>query len=138
MARGGPPGWTRRDCSFDHLVVAAMQSGYGTEMVYKGIASWERADELRRGIYRCASHRGISAEAGPSRLTDPPAMGISKTGRTYTLRYRVWTKRAARRSHLDRYGADRTAWPYDPRRPSTDEEKAAHAAKDETGRPVRH
>lgn len=139
MGKGPPPAWSRRDCRFDHLVQAAIAKGYGTELVYGGIENLERAHDIRRGIYRCARHRGISADAGPAdRLAGPGEMGIRKTGRTYALHFRVWDKRTARRSHLARNGTDRSVWPYNPRRAATSSERASWANRDETGKPVVH
>jgi hypothetical protein len=65
-------------------------------------------------------------------------MGVRKTGSTYALHFRVWTKRQARKSHLERRGSDRSLWPYDPRRGATDDERASWANRDETGRAVIH
>jgi hypothetical protein len=140
MSKGPPPEWRRRQCQFDHLVAAAVDQGWGTVLVYKGIEDAARAQDIRRGIYRCAKHREISAEAGTVALVaEDGVMGISreKDG-TYTLRYRVWTKAQARKAHLARYGSDRQAWPYDPKRPATDEERQAWANRNELGEVVRH
>lgn len=135
----GIPGSARWDCRFDHLVAAALQKGYGRELVMKGIESYDRADDMRKGIYRCARHRKVSAEAGPSRVvTGKDEMGIHKAGKTYTLRFRIWDKRRARKQHLERYGSDRAAWPYDPRRPATAEEREGWVPRTERGTPVNH
>lgn len=139
MGKGPPPNWSRRDCRFDHLVLAAVAKGYGVVLKYTGIESWERADDVRRGVYRCAKHRGITAEAGPAgRAVSGDDMGIHKTGRTFEVRFRVHSKRSARKSHLERYGSDRSKWPYDPRRRATGAERESWANRDETGRPVVH
>ena len=135
----GLPNTKRWDCRFDHYVTAAIAQGYGKELVLAGVETYDRADDIRKGIYRCARHRKISAEAGPSRLvTGADEMGIHKDGKTYTLRYRVWDKRQARKRHLERYGPDRANWPYDPRRKATDEEREAWAPRNERGEPVIH
>lgn len=140
MAKGPPPDWRRRNCQFDHLVGAAADAGYGQVLIYRGVETIERAQEIRRGIYRCARHREIAAEAGTAALaSDDQVMGISRErDGTYTIRFRVWTKTQARKAHLARYGPDRSAWPYDPRRPATDDERAAWAARNERGEPVTH
>jgi len=123
----------------DHLVVAALQEGYGQVLRYTGIETIDRAHDIRRGIYRCTKHRGITADAGPSgQIVDGEEMGVHKTGSTYELWYRVWSKRQGRGRHLKRYGPDRTNWPYDPRRGATDEERESWANRDETGRAVIH
>src|SRR5579859_4784107 len=111
MPKSPPPQWRRRDCSFDHLVEAAVNSGWGKVLVYQGVEDIERAQEIRRGIYRCAGHRGITAEAGTVALRDDDdSMGIRRErDGTYTLKYRVWTKQQARKAHLARYGSDRAS-----------------------------
>lgn len=139
MGKGPPPAWSRRDCRFDHLVVAALEQGYGKVLVYSGIETVERADDIRRGIYRCAKHRGITAEAGPSgRLVTGDDMGVRKTGKTYALHYRLWDKRQGRKALLERHGPDRGSWPYDPRRRATAGERESWANRDERGQPVHH
>jgi hypothetical protein len=124
----------------DHLVQAAVAKGYGVELVYGGIETLERAHDIRRGIYRCAKHRQISADAGPAgRLVSDGEMGVRKErGGTYALHYRVHDKRSARKAHLARNGADRSRWAYDPRRRATDDERASWANRDDTGRAVVH
>lgn len=140
MPKGSPPRWNRRDCSFDHLVQAAVDAGWGQVMVYRGIETIERAQSIRRGVYRCARHREITADAGTVALAgDDESMGLrrEKDG-TYTLKYRVWTKSQARKAHLARFGPDRSAWPYDPRRGHTDDERAAWGNTNELGQTVQH
>lgn len=135
----GTPNTHRWDCSQDHLVMAALQQGYGRELVLAGLESFERADQVRKGIYRCARHRRISAEAGPARVVDDPgAMGIHKNGRTYSLRFKVHRKRDGRRHLLEHHGPDRSRWPYDPRRPATGDERASWAPRNEHGQAVTH
>src|ERR1051326_8934379 len=117
MPKGPPPTQTRRDCRFDHLVAAAIAQGYGKVLVYRGIETLERGHEIRRGIFRCARHREISADAGPSRLVDGEEMGLRAVGTKFELRYRVFSKSSGRARILQRHGPDRAKWPYDPRRP---------------------
>ena len=137
MTKGPPPAWSRRDCSFDHLVVAALGKGYGQVLVYSGIPDEERGHSIRRGVYRCARHRGVSADAGPSQLVSGNEMGLRKMpDGTYTLKYRLFDKRVARKAHLQRHGADRQQWPYNPRRPASDEERQSWANHDEKGNVV--
>ena len=139
LPKGPPPSWSRRDCSFDHLVTAALDKGYGQVLIYSGIESEERAHAIRRGVYRCSKHRGVSADAGRSVTTSSDdEMGVRRApDGTYTLRYRVFDKRVARKAHLERHGADRTAWPYNPRRPATASERESWANRDEKGNVVR-
>lgn len=119
-------------------MVAAIGQGFGVVLVYRGITSEERAHEIRRGIYRCAQHRGVSADAGRRDLAaSAEDSGVTRAADgTYTLRFRVFDKRDARKRHVARYGADRQQWPYNPRRPATDAERETWAARTETGRIV--
>lgn len=136
MPKGSPPAWTRRDCRFDHLVTAGLDQGFGKVLVYSGIETEERAHEIRRGIYRCAKHRGVSADAGRNITTSSDGeMGVRRAqDGTFTLRYRLFDKREARKAHIKRHGADRQAWPYNPRRPATAAERESWANRDEHGR----
>lgn len=137
MPKGPPPNWRHRDCSFDHLVVAALGQGYGKTLVYSGIETEERAHEIRRGIYRCAQHRGVSADAGRSVTANGDDMGVRKMpDGTFTLKYRLFDKREARKNHIKRNGTDRQQWAYNPRRGATDEERLSWANRDEKGNPV--
>lgn len=140
MGKGSPPAWNRRDCRFDHLVQAAVTKGYGRVLKYTGIADYDRAEDIRRGIYRCARHRNITADAGPGGrlVTGPDEMGVRKKGREYEVWYRVHDKRSARKAHLQRYGADRSKWPYDPRRRATAAERESWANRNERGDAVIH
>ena len=136
----GPPRIGQRDCRFDHLVAAAIGKGYGVILVYTGIESLERGHDIRRGIYRCAKHREITAEAGKSsQLADGDEMGLRKVGDEYELRFRVWDKKSARAQMLQRYGTDRSKWPYDPRRKKNQEDIDFWAAQglDEKGHKVK-
>lgn len=122
MPKAPPPIHQRRDCRFDHVVAAALGKGLGVVLVYSGIPTEERGHDIRKGIYRCAKHREISAEAGPARLVDGDEMGLRRTGDTYELRFRLWSKKSGRARILQKHGADRANWPYDPRRPKNQED----------------
>jgi len=140
MPKGSPPGWSRRDCTYDHLVAAAVDAGYGTVMTYAGIEDHDRAQAIRRGIYRCAGHRKISADAGTVALADgDDVMGLRRESNgTYTLTFRVFTKAQARKAHLARRGTDRSGWAYDPKRRATQDERDGWANRNELGAPVHH
>lgn len=130
---------TRKDCRFDHLVVAAIAKGMGVELRYQGIGSYERADDIRKGIYRCAKHRGLTADAGFSREAQGDEMGMWKMpDGEWEVRYRLWDKKSARKRHIERYGTDRSKWPYDPRRRATPEERDQWVRHNELGQPVNH
>jgi hypothetical protein len=139
LPKAPPPSRQQRDCRFDHLVVAAIGRGYGVALVLSGIESPERGHDIRKGIYRCARHRSVSAEAGPARLVDGDDMGLHATGATYELRFRIWSKSSGRARVLANYGPDRTAWAYDPRRRKNQEDIDAWAQQglNEKGHRVR-
>jgi hypothetical protein len=139
VPKGPPPAWSRRDCSFDHLVVAAINQGYGKVLKYTGIEDEGRAHAIRRGVYRCARHRGVSADAGKSVTTSSDdEMGVRREpGGTYALWYRIHDKRSARKAHLERHGTDRGSWPYNPRGKLSAEEREANLPRDEKGNVVR-
>lgn len=140
MPKAPPPQWRKRDCTWDHLVEAAVNAGFGQVLVYRGVETIERAQDIRRGLYRCAQHRGISMEGGRVALaSDDEQMGIRRErDGTYTIKYRAWTKAQARKAHLTRYGGSRESWPYDPRRAATEEERESWANRNEMGQPVHH
>ena len=129
MPKAPPPIQNRRDCRFDHVVVAAGTKGWGVTLKYTGIPTEERGHEIRRGIYRCAKHREISAEAGPARLVDGDEMGLRRVGGGFELHFRLWSKKSGRARILQKHGSDRTNWPYDPRRPKNQEDIDSWAAQ---------
>jgi hypothetical protein len=138
VPKGPPPQWRKRDCRFDHLIAAALAQGHGKTLVYTGIETEERAHDIRRGIYRCAKHRGVSADAGRSVLASGGDMGVHKQADgKYTLKFRVFTKAEARKRHIERYGTNRQDWPYNPRRGASPEERDSWANRDEKGKIVR-
>jgi hypothetical protein len=140
MPKAPPPPWTQRDCRFDYLVGAALAAGAGEEITMTGIDTPERAADIRRGVYRCAGHRGVSAwvkwrHSGQWTTVTTLWPPDRQAGGTYTLVFAVTDKRAARRRHLATYGADRARWPYNPRRPKSPEDVAAwqRAGRNEKG-----
>lgn len=116
MPKAPPPSRNQRDCRFDQFVAAALAQGHGKVLVYNGIDTEERAHEVRKGLYRCAKHRGVTIEAGTVRLASGDEMGVHAVAGGYEVRYRTWPKSAGRAHLLRQHGSDRTAWPYDPRR----------------------
>jgi len=122
VPKAPPPTRQQRDCRFDNLVAAAISRGYGITLRYTGIETLERGHEIRRGIYRCARHREVSADAGPSKVVDGAAMGLHAAGGGYELLFRIWSKSSGRARVLATYGPDRSSWAYDPRRPKNQED----------------
>jgi len=130
MPKALPPPWTQRDCRFDYLVTAALELGPGQEITMNGIDGADRAEDIRRGVYRCAGHRGVSAwvkwrHSGEWTTVTKLWPPDKQPGGTYTLVFGVIDKRAARKRHLAVYGDDRTKWPYNPRRPKSADDIAA-------------
>jgi hypothetical protein len=137
MPKAPPPPWTSRDCRFDHLVAAAIEQGMGKPLSYTGIETPERAYDIKKGIYRCSQHRGVSAyvewqHSGrwTTKSTNWPP-DRQKDG-TYTLRFTLVTKASGRKRHIETYGTDRANWPYNPRRGKTQEDVDAWAAQGRT------
>jgi hypothetical protein len=138
----GPParGTTQRDCRFDHVVTAAANQGTGKTASYRGIDTADRAKDIKQGVYRCARHRGLSASVEwlhSGRLTSksddwPPDR---EADGTYTLQITIYSKAQARKRHIAKYGANRENWPYDVRRPVSQTDIDAWAARglDEKG-----
>jgi hypothetical protein len=130
MPKGAPPAYSQRDCRFDPLVVAGLAQGFGKVLVYGGIETEERAHEIRKGVYRCAKHREVTADAGRSVLASGDDMGVHRQpDGTFVLKFRLWSKRDARKRHIERYGTDRSRWPYNPRRGKSQEDIDAWAAQ---------
>jgi hypothetical protein len=144
LPKAPPPPWTARDCRFDYLVAAALQTGHGEEITMAGIEGPERAADIRKGVYRCAGHRGVSAwvkwqHSGEWTTTTRLWPPDKQADGTYTLVFAVIGKRAARKRHLAVYGADRAAWPYNPRQGKTpaDVEAWQRQGRNEKGHRVR-
>jgi hypothetical protein len=134
MPKALPPPWTQRDCRFDYLVTAALGQGMGTEVTLSGIEAAERAEDIRKGIYRCAKHQGVAAwvkwkHAG-NWVTKVALWPPDKAeDGTYTLVFAVTDKTTARKRHVAVYGTDRTQWPYNPRSGKTQADIDAWAAQ---------
>ena len=125
MPKAPPPPWTQRDCRFDYLVTAAIRTGAGEEITLGGIESVKRAEDIRRGVYRCAGHHGVAAwvswqHSGEWTTHTPLWPPDKQPDGTYTLKFAVIDKRTARKRHLAVYGPDRAKWPYNPRRPKSE------------------
>jgi hypothetical protein len=112
MPRGPSRQWRARKLPFTHEhIQASMQGGrnehghYAT-LVYTGCETRERAEEIKRSLYRCGKQLGVSVHAE----VEPAAAG------GFQVRFKAIDKAAARAYVLQRYGNDRTRWPYNPRR----------------------
>jgi hypothetical protein len=122
-------------------VAAAVEQGMGKPLTYAGIETPERALDIKKGVYRCAGHRGISAAVewlhsgnwtSRSSIHWPPD---KQADGTYALRISVFTKSGARKRHIAKYGTDRQNWPYNPRRGKSQDDIDAWAERglDEKG-----
>lgn len=123
MPRGPAPSWRRRkEPVLDAWVLASVEksggigkhhpkTGHYAEMIIKDLTSREEAEEYRRGLFRCAHYLNRTGQA-------PVSMNakIEKDGRKFLIRFKAVDKTLARQHVLDRYGPDRSKWPYDPRR----------------------
>jgi hypothetical protein len=115
-----PRGTGFRDCSWDHLVQAAIKAGFNVPLIYAGIETPDRALEIKRGIYRCARHRKVSVQVTwpyKGQMTSksdqwPP----DKVNGTYQLTILLFLKTHGRKHVVDKHGTDRQQWPYNPRR----------------------
>lgn len=144
MPKALPPPWTSRDCTFDYLVAAAMAQGAGQEITMAGIETPERAAAIRKGVYRCAAHRELSAwvkwrhsGAWSTKVALWPP--DKEDDGTYTLVFAVIDKKTARKRHLAVYGTDRSKWPYNPRakKSQADIDSWKSQGRDEKGHKVR-
>lgn len=121
MPRGGVPQWRKRlEPVLDHLIQASIDQAGGTfhpetghyaTLRYTGIETRERAQEIKRSLYRCASfmHRNKIADIGMS-------ASIKREGREFVVEFMAVDKTKAREHVMAKYGEDRSKWPYDPRR----------------------
>jgi hypothetical protein len=111
MPKGPPPAWRARaghTVEMLPVVAAALaQLGHEVEATYSGIASRERALDLRRGIFNSARGLGVSVNADAE--PDPKNRG------QWRIRFTLHDKRTGRAHVLATHGTDRTAWPYDTR-----------------------
>lgn len=116
MPRGAAPPWrARKEPILDsHLYASVTQAngvhhpetGHYATLVYAGCETRERAKEIVRALHRSGMHLGFSVSAK-----------IIKAGNgTFNVEYRAIDKAMARKHVVDKYGPDRSKWPYDPRR----------------------
>jgi hypothetical protein len=112
MPRGPAPAWkARKEPLLDDHVLASVsaaemnaENGRYGELIYAGCPDEERALEIKRALFRAAKRQGYSISAH-----------VEKAGQAYQVRFVAIDKLAARRYIVEKYGPDRTAWPYNPR-----------------------
>lgn len=123
MPRGPAPQWRRRkDPVLDDYVMASVtqaggvgrhhpQTGHYRELVIDDLKNREEAGEWKRALFRAAHYLARNGIAAVSMSAT-----IERAGSGYLIRFRAVDKVLARKHVLDRYGTDRSKWPYDPRR----------------------
>lgn len=112
MPRGPAPAWRgRKEPLLDSYILASVSAspvnpdnGHYGELVYAGCETRERAEEIKRALFRAAKRQGYSVTAK-----------VEKRLRTFRVRFTAIDKAAARRHVIEKYGTDRSLWPYNPR-----------------------
>ena len=115
MPRGPSPQWKRlKEPVLDHLIHASVnqaagkhdENGHYAELHYVGCDTRERAEEIKKGLYRAAKRQGYSLSG----------CRILRHENGWKVVFRAGDKTAAKAYIIARYGPDRSKWPYDPRR----------------------
>lgn len=115
MPRGPAPQWTRRkEPILDDYVRASVSQangihnevGHYATLHYVGCPTRERATEIKQALFRAAKHCGYSMSAQIVKDADG----------SFRVTFRAVDKQLARKYVLEKYGPDRSKWPYDPRR----------------------
>ena len=113
MPRGPAPAWRKRMPHLDSHIQAAIsqcngspdtETGLMGKLVYIGCESRERAQVVKRMLYRSASHHKVSLHCDIVKADDG----------TYEVHFSVFHKSYGRKYVLDTYGS-RSNFPYDPR-----------------------
>lgn len=121
MPRGPAPGWrARKEPVVDHWVLASIdrakgrhdKTGHYADVVIAKIATRDEAREWVRALHRSGRYLTKYTRHQVGIHTDRPV----RDGNGWKLTFRAVDKAYARKSVIDRYGPDRTKWPYDPRR----------------------
>lgn len=124
---GGKAQAPARDTRYQAVVLTALAVyGFGRLILSPPCATFEQADDVRRGIYRSCSHYCSCGGVMCTRKYryDCPSKGQRIAAQAHIVRddqdrlrvqFTLFDKKSARRSHLARYGNDRTQWPYDPK-----------------------
>lgn len=125
MPRGPAPGWRRRkDPVLDPHVLASVEqaggigrhtNGHYATLWIRGLESREEADEWKRALHRSARYLDRTGAAAVGVTTKIHRVGGGK----YEIEFKAIDKVYAKQYMLDKYGPDRSKWPYDPRRKVT-------------------
>jgi hypothetical protein len=123
MPRGPAPSWRRRkEPVLDDWILASVsqagglgqhhpKTGHYATLWIRGLDSKENAQEWQQALYRCAHYLNRTGTAPVSMSAK-----IHRKGSGYEIEFRAVDKTLARKHVLERYGPDRSKWPYDPRR----------------------
>lgn len=111
MARGPERPWRAlKPPLLDGHILAAIQRGNAwlveNELEAGKTLDTDGARELKQALYRAATRQGVSLDA---KIVKDPVNGRLQ------VQFRVFTKAQARAYMVQKYGTDRTAWPYNPR-----------------------
>lgn len=121
MPRGPAPQWrARKQPVLDQHILAAVtaaggvgkhNAGHYGQLVIDGFADADEAEEWRKALYRSAAYMHRNGVA-------PVSVSVKKErdGAGWRLVFDVFDKTTARGHILSKHGADRSRWPYDPRR----------------------
>lgn len=123
MPRGPVPEWRRRkEPVLDDFIMASInqagglgrhhpETGHYATLHITGISTQEEAAEYVKALYRCAHHlnrHGIAPVSMSAKVRRAVDGG-------FFVEFRAIDKTLARAYVLQRYGSDRSRWPYDPR-----------------------
>jgi hypothetical protein len=124
---GGRAQAPARDTRYAGVVTMALElHGRGQPVLSPPCATWEQADDVRRGIYRSCKHYCACGHPmctrkyprfcpdGGQRLSAQASIVRDDQDRL-RVEFTLFDKAAARRAHVQRHGTDRSKWPYDPK-----------------------
>lgn len=126
MPRGPAPQWrARKEPVLDSYVLASVEQaggigkhntqGHYATLVIRDFESYEEAEEWSRALHRCAHF------LARNRIADVSVTArIERDGAGHKITFKAIDKTLARKYVLEKYGTDRTKWPYNPRRKGSD------------------
>lgn len=110
MPRGPAPSWTAaapHTVEARPYVEAAFKIGYDIELTWAGIATRDRAIQLKRGLHNAA--RLHKPQVSLSGDIEPDGKG------QWRIKFKLHDKKAARAYIVNKHGSNKSAWPYNPR-----------------------
>jgi hypothetical protein len=111
MPKGPPPPWKARaphTVEAEPYFLAAVRVGVGVPLLWTGIESRDKARDAIRGLYN-------NAHKHNPRMSIPMPEIIADKDGTFTVKFHLVDKNAARAHQVTVHGTDRSAWAYDPR-----------------------